>query len=66
MASKKTSRNVKRTEGSLTLQVGGTVSLERIKEIFQKDEQVEFSVVAKRQDRNVALDLARAGSKTDE
>ena len=65
MTAKKTKNKVRRKEESTpqTFQLVGTVSIERIKEIFQKDEQVEFKVVARHQDRNVTFDLLQAGRK---
>lgn len=61
--SDKTSDKAKLGEASPIFQLGGAVPIDRLKEIFSKDEQVEFQVVARRPDRNVATDLAQSGRK---
>lgn len=66
MASRKTSKTVKRKARSSTFQVGGTVSIDRLKEVLQREDEVEFSVTTARRDRNLALDLALLGRKADE
>ena len=65
MTVKKNSKKVKRTARS-TFQVRGTVSIDRLKEVLQKHDEVEFSVAAAHRERNLALSLALPGRTSDE
>lgn len=65
MTVKKNLKKVKRT-AQAKFQVRGTVSIDRLKEVLLKHDEVEFSVAAAHREQNLAPSLALRGRTSDE